>query len=152
MKLGMKFNVNAVMAGQKSSLVNATPQLIAKSTPGQFTITSPVSKALGIAVGENVMFLNNIAGIEALIQSQPDELVNYCNENGWDINTPEGQEALIKDQTVWYIAKGVALFKRSGEPLLSTIRLRIFHFLQGLFQHSLLISQVMMYFQEHFFF
>ena len=33
MKLGMKFNVNAVMAGQKSSLVNATPQLIAKSTP-----------------------------------------------------------------------------------------------------------------------
>ena len=122
MKLGIKFNVNAVLAGQKSSLMNATPQLIAKSTSGQFTITSPVSKALAIAAGENVMFLNNIAGIEALIQSQPDELVNYCNENGWDINTPEGQEALIKDQTVWYIAKGVALFKRSGEPLLSTIR------------------------------
>ena len=122
MKLGIKFNVNAVLAGQKSSLMNATPQLIAKSTTGQFTITSPVSKALAIAAGENVMFLNNIAGIEALIQSQPDELVNYCNEQGWDINTPEGQEALIKDQTVWYIAKGVALFKRSGEPLLSTIR------------------------------
>lgn len=123
MKLGIKFGINAIMAGQKSALLNATPQLIAKSTPGQFTITSPVSKALGIAVGENVMFLNNIAGIEAMIQAQPDELINYCNENGWDINTREGQDALIKDQTVWYIAKGVLLFKRNGEPILGTVRI-----------------------------
>lgn len=122
MKLGMKFNVNAVMAGQKSSLVNATPQLIAKSTPGQFTITSPVSKALGIAVGENVMFLNNIAGIEQAIQARPDELVNYANERGWDIDTPEGADALIKDLTTWYIAKGVLMYKKSGEPILGTVR------------------------------
>ena len=122
MKLGMKFNVNAVMAGQKSSLVNATPQLIAKSTPGQFTITSPVSKALGIAVGENVMFLNNIAGIEQAIQARPDELVNYANEHGWDIDTPEGADALIKDLTTWYIAKGVLMYKKSGEPILGTVR------------------------------
>jgi hypothetical protein len=122
MKLGIKFNVNAVLAGQKSSLMNATPQLIAKSTTGQFTITSPVSKALGIAVGENVMFLNNIAGIEAMINARPDELVNYCNANGWDIDTREGQDALIKDQTQWYIAKGVLLFKRNGEPILGTVR------------------------------
>ena len=54
---GIKFGINAIQAGQKSSLLNATPQLIVKSTPGQFTITSPVSKALAIAVGENVMFL-----------------------------------------------------------------------------------------------
>ena len=122
MKLGIKFNVNAVMAGQKSSLVNATPQLIAKSTPGQFTITSPVSKALGIAVGENVMFLNNIAGIEQAIQARPDELVNYANEHGWDIDTPEGADALIKDLTTWYIAKGVLMYKKSGEPILGTVR------------------------------
>jgi len=122
MKLGIKFGVNAVLAGQKSSLMNATPQLIVKSTSGQFTITSPVSKALSIAAGENIMFFNNISGIEALIQSRPDELVNYCNENNWNLDTPEGQEALIKDQTVWYIAKGVYLFKRNGEPMMSTIR------------------------------
>ena len=109
MKFGMKFSVNSVMAGQKSSLVNATPQLIAKSTPGQFTITGPVSKALGIAVGENVMFLNNIAGIEQAIQARPDELVNYANEHGWDIDTLEGADALIKDLTTWYIAKGVLM-------------------------------------------
>lgn len=122
MKLGIKFNVNAVMAGQKSSLVNATPQLIAKSTPGQFTITSPVSKALGIAVGENVMFLNNINGIEQAIQARPDELVNYANEHGWDIDTPEGADALIKDLTTWYIAKGVLMYKKNGEPILGTVR------------------------------
>lgn len=122
MKLGIKFNVNAVMAGQKSSLMNAIPQLIAKSTPGQFTITSPVSKALAIAVGENVMFLNNIAGIEQAIQAKPDELVNYANEHGWDINTTEGAEALIKDLTVWYIAKGVLMYKKNGEPILGTVR------------------------------
>ena len=103
MKLGMKFNVNAVMAGQKSSVVNATPQLIARTTVGQFTITSPVSKALGIAVGDSVMFRNNIADIEQAIQARPDELVQYANENGWDIDTPAGADALIKNLTTLYI-------------------------------------------------
>lgn len=119
---GIKFGINAIQAGQKSSLLNATPQLIAKSTQGQFTITAPVSKALAIAVGENVMFLNNLAGIEAMIQAAPDELINYCNEQGWDINTPEGKDALIKDQLTYYIAKGVLMYKRSGEPILGTVR------------------------------
>lgn len=119
---GIKFSVNAIVAGQKSSIVNATPQLIVKSTPGQFTITAPVSKALGIAAGDNVMFLNNIAGIEAMIQAAPSELVEYCNERGWDINTREGQDALIKEQTCWYIAKGVLLYKRNGDPVLGTVR------------------------------
>ena len=120
---GIKFGINAIQAGQKSSLLNATPQLIVKSTPGQFTITSPVSKALAIAVGENVMFLNNLAGIEAMIQAAPDELINYCNEHGWDINTVEGKDALIKDQLTYYVAKGVLMYKRNGEPILGTVRI-----------------------------
>lgn len=120
---GIKFGINAIQAGQKSSMLNATPQLIAKSTQGQFTITSPVSKALAIAAGENVMFLNNLAGIEAMINERPDELVNYCNENGWDIDTREGQDALIKDQLTYYIAKGVLMYKRNGEPILGTVRI-----------------------------
>ena len=56
----MNFGFTAVQAGQKSSTVNAEPRLIANSTPGKFMITSPVSKALGVAVGENIQFLNNI--------------------------------------------------------------------------------------------
>lgn len=120
---GLKFGINAIQAGQKSALLNATPQLIVKSTQGQFTVTSPVTKALGIAAGDNVMFLNNLTGIEAMINARPDELVNYCNEHGWDIDSREGQEALIKDQTVWYIAKGVLLYKRNGEKILGTVRI-----------------------------
>lgn len=117
-----KVSINAVVNGQKSNTINATPQLIVKSTVGQFTITSPVSKALGIAAGENVMFLNNISGINELITAAPADLVEYCNEKGWDINTREGQDAFIKEQTVWYIAKGVYRYKRNGEKILATIR------------------------------
>lgn len=119
---GLKFGIAAVQAGQKSSVLNAVPQLVVKSTQGQFTVTSPVTKALSIAAGENIMFLNNIDGIERLINARPAELVAYCEENGWDIDTREGQEALIKDQTVWYIAKGVLMYKRSGEPIMGTVR------------------------------
>ena len=68
------------------------------------------------------MFLNNIAGIEQAIQARPDELVNYANEHGWDIDTPEGVDALVKDLTTWYIAKGVLMYKKSGEPILGTVR------------------------------
>ena len=119
---GLKFSINALQAGQKSSILNATPQLIAKSTAGQFTITSPVSKALNIAAGENVMFFNNLSGIEAMIQAAPQELLDYCAENGWDINTAEGKDALIKEQLQYYIAKGVLLYKRNGEQVLGTVR------------------------------
>ena len=97
MKLGNKiqFGVQAIQAGQKSSTVMAAPQLIANSTTGKFVITSPVSKALNIAVGENIMFLNNIAGVEAAIQQRVSDVVDYCNENGIDIDTREGVDKLL---------------------------------------------------------
>lgn len=124
MKLGNKiqFGVSAVVAGQKSSTVNALPQLIANSTSGKFVITSPVSKALGIAVGENVMFLNNIAGVEAAIQARVEDVVNYANENGIDIDTREGQDALLAAFTQWYIAKGVKQYDSKGNPVMATER------------------------------
>ena len=123
MKLGIKFGINAIQAGQKSSLLNAVPQLIVKSTPGQFTITSPVSKALGIAAGENVMFANNLNEIEAALNNPADEIVAYAAENGWDLNTREGADAFIKDQLVYYIAKGILMYKRNGDPILGTVRI-----------------------------
>lgn len=123
MKLGnLKFGINAVVAGQKSATLNAVPQLIANSTNGKFVITAPVSKALGIAVGENVMFLNNISAVEAAIQEQPEELVQWCAENGLDINTPEGADAVVKEFTQWYIAKGEKLYDAKGNPVMASIR------------------------------
>lgn len=124
MKLGNKiqFGVNAVVAGQKKSVVNAMPQLIANSTQGKFSITSPVSKALGVAVGENIMFLNNIQGVENAIQARLDDVVNYANENGIDIETREGQDALLNAFTQWYIAKGVLQYDSKGNPVMASER------------------------------
>lgn len=124
MKTFGKFNfgVQAVQAGQKSSTVNAEPTLIANSTPGKFVITAPVSKALNIAVGENVMFLNNIAGVEAAVQSRNEDVVAYAAEQGIDLSTRDGEDALIAALTQWFIAKGVLQYDGKGNPVMATER------------------------------
>lgn len=115
-------NFAAVQAGQKSTTVNAEPRLIANSTPGKFVITSPVSKALGINVGENVQFLNNISEVEAAINQRNEIIVNWANENGIDIETREGQNAALKEFTNWAITKGVPMFTSKGEPVMGNVR------------------------------
>lgn len=126
MKLGTKlsFGVNAIQAGQKSATVNALPQLIASSTMGKFTITAPVSKALNIAVGDNVMFLNNISGVENAIQMGNNEtILAYAQEKGLDLTTREGQDAVLAAFTQWFIAKGVPTYDKKGNPVMVTERL-----------------------------
>lgn len=125
MKLGNKiqFGVSAIVAGQKSNTVNAAPQLTVNSTCGKFCITSPVSKAMNLAVGENIMFLNNVAGVEAAIQARVDDVVAYAQENGIDIDSREGQDALLATFTQWFIAKGVPQYKSNGTPVMASERL-----------------------------
>lgn len=123
-KLGnkTKFSFNAVQAGQKSSTVNAEPMLIANSTAGKFVITAPVSKAMGVAVGENIQFLNNIAEVEAAIANRDADVVAWAEENGVDLNTREGQDAALQAFTIWAIAKGNAQYDSKGNPILATER------------------------------
>lgn len=124
MKTFGKFNfgVQAVQASQKSSTVKAEPQLIANSTPGKFVVTASVSKALNIAVGENIMFLNNIAAVEDAVQSRTADVVAYAEELGIDLSTREGEDALINALTQWFIAKGVLQYTSKGEPVMATER------------------------------
>lgn len=124
MKTFGKFNfgVQAVQAGQKSSTVNAEPQLIANSTPGKFVVTAPVSKALNIAVGENIMFLNNISAVEDAVQSHNADVVAYAEELGIDLSTREGEDILVAKLTQWFIAKGVLQYTSKGEPVMATER------------------------------
>ena len=124
MKLGSKisFGFNAVQAGQKSATVNAQPQLIVSPTSGKFTITAPVSKKLQIAVGENIMFLNNISSVEQAIVQRDEALVNWAAENGVDLDSREGQDAVLKEFTVWAIAKGVLLYDAKGNPVMASER------------------------------
>lgn len=125
MKLGNKiqFGIVGVQSGQKVASVAAGPQLIANSTEGKFTITPAVSKALGIAVGEYVMFFNNIQPIEQAIVNKADVIVEYAKENNIDIDTHEGQQEILKAFTAWFIAKGELKYKRTGEPIMATVRM-----------------------------
>ena len=118
----MKFGFNSVQAGQKSATLNAEPRLIANSTAGKFSLTAPVTKLMGIAVGENVMFLNNIAEVEAAVANPDEDLTAWAAENGIDLTTVEGQNAAVKALTAWAIAKGVPMFDSKGNPVMARER------------------------------
>ena len=118
----MQFGFSAVQAGQKSSTVNAEPRLVVSSTPGKFTVTSPVSKALNVAVGENIQFLNNISEVEAMIANPTEEFAAWASENGLDLTSREGQEAALRELTVWAIAKGVLLYDAKNNPVMGNVR------------------------------
>lgn len=124
MKLGNKiaFGVTALQAGQKSATVNAEPRLIVNSTLGKFVVTAPVTKAMGVAVGENIQIGNNIPNIEAAIQQKVPELVQWAAENGIDLDTREGVDACIKEYTLWFILKGVKKFDSKGNPVMASER------------------------------
>lgn len=124
MKLGNKiqFGVDAVVAGQKSASLTNPPMLIANSTAGKFTISSAVSKAMRVAAGDYVMFLNNIAGVEAAVQARVDDIVTYAAEHGYDLDTAEGYKGIVDEFTQWFIAKGVPQYKSNGTPLMSPVR------------------------------
>lgn len=115
-------SLKGTQSGQKSATVNAEPKLIANSTIGKFTITSPVSKALNIAVGENAWFLTNITKVEEAIANNDEVIVEWATENGVDLNTVEGQRAAVKEFTTWVITKGIQQYNSKGEELRVSVR------------------------------
>lgn len=84
--VNVKFGFSAVNAGQRN--VNYDPQVIAVSTPGGFRMTSPVSKILNVQHGDYIMFINNIPGIDQAIAERNEALVEFCDENGIDFDSP----------------------------------------------------------------
>jgi hypothetical protein len=123
MKSGkISFGLSAVVAGQKSTVVNAAPQLVVNSTEGRFSVTAAVSRKLGVKAGDSIMFLNNIDRVREAVESKSEEIVALCEEQGLDINDSAVQEQLIKEFSQWYISKGVQEFKSNGEPKKTTLR------------------------------
>jgi len=121
MKPGIKFGISAVQSGQKGN-ANVYPRLYANSSNGQFKVTGLVTKALGVKVGDNIMFLNNIDAIEKAIQDKDPQIVDYANEKGIDLDDRSAALELVKELTQWYIAAGIVLRKKNGEPMEATIR------------------------------
>lgn len=125
MNLGQKvsFGFNAVVGGQKTN-GNNEPQLIVNSTKGKFTITAPVSKAMGIAVGENIQFIHNRDVIERLIIDGSDDIKKIAEELGVDLNERAGQLAVIDYCTQWALIKGQPMVnEKTGEPIMVSARL-----------------------------
>lgn len=124
MKFGNKvsFGFSAVVAGQKTS-GNNEPQLIANSTKGKFTVTSVVSRAMGVAVGEYIQFVNNISKIETAIIDGNDDIKKVADELGVDFTTREGQLAIIEACTQWGIIKGKPMLDKVGNPIMVSARL-----------------------------
>lgn len=124
MNLGNKvsFGFSAVVAGQKTS-GNNEPQLIVNSTKGKFTVTSPVTRAMGIAVGEYIQFVNNIAQIEAAINEGGEDIKAIAEQLGVDYTEREGALAIIDACTQWAIVKGQAMLDKVGNPIMVSARL-----------------------------
>ena len=124
MNLGNKvsFGFSAVVAGQKTS-GNNEPQLIVNSTKGKFTVTSPVTRAMGVAVGEYIQFVNNIAQIEAAINEGGDDIKAIAEQLGVDYTTREGALKIIDACTQWAIVKGQAMLDKLGNPIMVSARL-----------------------------
>ena len=108
----MMFGFAAVNAGQRN--VSVEPQVIATSTEGGFRLTAPATRALGIAAGENVMFISNIDAIDAAIATRADEVVAFCEEQGLELGTPEALIAIHKNYDMWAVAKGIEEFDSKG--------------------------------------
>lgn len=120
-KKGLSFGMGIVNAGQRA--VSEEPELVVVSTPGSFRITAQVSKALGIAHGEYVMFINNCANIDNAIINKVPEVVAFCEEQGLDIDSPEAAMAVHAEFDIWALAKGIAELDKNGNPCTTRVRM-----------------------------
>jgi hypothetical protein len=117
----MMFGFAAVNAGQRN--VSVEPQVIVTSTEGGFRLTAPATRALGIAAGDNVMFINNVDAIDAAIATRAEEVVAFCEEQGLELGTPEALIAIHKAYDMWAVAKGIEEFDGKGNHKSTTERL-----------------------------
>lgn len=108
----MSFGFSIVNAGQRRT--EEEPQLVVVSTLGSFRITRSVSKALGIANGEYAMFINNVATVDNAIAERVPEYVNFCEANGFDVDSDEAATAFHKEFDLWALAKGIQEFTSTG--------------------------------------
>lgn len=117
----MSFGFSVVNAGQRN--VTVEPEVIAVSTEGNFRITPPVSKALGVSNGEYVMFLNNVDNIDSAISARVPEIISFCEEQGLEVGSVEAAIAIHKEFDMWAIAKGIIEYDTKGNQKVTTERL-----------------------------
>jgi hypothetical protein len=110
------------VSGQRLNTLNDEPRLVANSTNGKFSMTAAVSKALQIAVGDYVMFMNDSAEVELAILKGNEQVLQAAQERGYDLNTLEGRKLAVDGLTTWFIAKGFAKYDAKGKPIMANVR------------------------------
>ena len=130
---GMSFGFSAVNAGQRNVAVE--PQLIAVSTEGNFRMTPPVSRALGLSSGDYVTFLHNIDEINAAIDTKAEAYTSFCEANGLEVGSPESVIAIHKEFDMWAVAKGFVVYDSKGNAKTTTERLTKHDKLRFVSQH-----------------
>ena len=126
MSIYVNFGITPIQNGQRNTASNDEPRLIANSTSGKFQLTGAVTKALGIAKGDSVMFLNNADGITAAFDPKHPEhqqILELANELNVDINTNEGRNAVMEAALTYFVAKGICLYDKVGNPQQVAMRL-----------------------------
>lgn len=117
----MGFGFSAINAGQRNAVIE--PQIIAVSTEGNFRITPPVSRVLGIGHGDYIMFVTNVENIDEAIRNKAPEVIAFCEENGLEVGSAEAAIALHKEFDMYAIAKGIAEYDPKGNMKTTTERL-----------------------------
>lgn len=117
----MKFGFSAVNAGQRN--VSVEPQVIAVSTEGGFRMTPAVSRVLNIGHGDYVMFFNNIKELDNAILNRDAALVEFCEAQGLDLDSPEAKIAIHQEFDMWAVAKGVIEYDAKGNQKTTNERL-----------------------------
>lgn len=117
----MGFGFSAVNAGQRN--VTVEPQVIAVSTESSFRLTPAVSRVLGIANGDYVMFFNNVNEIENAISEKNPIVVEFCEAQGLELGSPESKVAIHKEFDMWAVAKGVIEYDSKGNQKTTSERL-----------------------------
>ena len=130
---GMSFGFSAVNAGQRNVAVE--PQLVAVSTEGNFRMTPPVSRALGLSSGDYVTFLHNIDEINAAIDTKAEAYTSFCESNGLEVGSPESVIAIHKEFDMWAVAKGFVVYDSKGNAKTTTERLTKHDKLRFVSQH-----------------
>lgn len=117
----LSFGPSVVNAGQRNTSVEA--ELIATSTNGGFRVTAPVSRALGLAHGDYLVFFNNYDEIENAINQQVPELVEFAEQLGMPLDSAEARAAIHRECDAWWIGKGYVLKDSKGNTQMTTERL-----------------------------
>lgn len=126
MKLGdFSFGIAVVASGQKTANNASVPELIANNSQGSFTLTSGLTKLMGLQNGDYLMFLNNLADVQQAVNERTPQIVQLAADNGIDLDTKEGTDMIIHGLAQWYIAKGIAKKKQDGSPIMCSARITV---------------------------